>query len=102
MNLSYIIKYNTCLQKIYFSQALPTKSKQKLCAHMNCLDLAVIGKKPLEVLDILIDKLGIEKLKSLYQSKSEMKHTSLHLGNFLLKTSMAEFEGGRFLFREFP
>ena len=52
---------------------------------MNCLDLAVIGKKPLEVLDILIDKLGIDRLKGLYHCSVETKHTSLHLGEALDK-----------------
>ena len=45
------------------------------------MDLATIGKKPIETLKALFQTLKKDKLQKLFKYEKEDQHTTLHLGN---------------------
>jgi len=62
------------------SQTLPLPKKPKLNSYTNVMDLAAIGKKPVESLNALFNHLPRETLEKLYQYNQNTQHCAIHIG----------------------
>ena len=69
------------------SQVIPLPRKKKIDSYLNVMDLAAIGKKPLETLKVLFDKLPRKTLEKLHvcsfkepRAKEASMHTTVHIG----------------------